>query len=121
MGTAMREYPKHIRRLIREYAGQAYDVELGQALGEVEQQFALWRGGQISAGELSDRIHAFHQGPNRELWGRYNAGIDDMLVAHAILTGLLPRETIPAELLEALQPSMDFYERQQAAPEVEAG
>jgi hypothetical protein len=120
MGTAMREYPKHIKRMIREYAAQAYEIELGQALGELEQQFALWRAGQISAGELSDRIHAFHQGPSRELWGRYNARIDDMLVAHAIVTGLLPRETIPAELLEALQPRMDFYEREQAAREQEA-
>ena len=62
----------------------------------------------------------FTRGRSRELWGRYNARIDDMLVAQAIVTGLLPRETIPAELLEALQPSMDFYERQQAAPEQEA-
>ena len=117
MGTAMHQYPKHIKRLIREYAGQAYEIELGLALGELEQQFALWRAGQISAGELSDRIHVFHQGPSRELWGRYNARIDDMLVAHAIVTGLLPRETIPAELLEALQPTIAFYERKLVAEE----
>jgi hypothetical protein len=113
----MHQYSKHIKRMIREYAGQAYEIELGRALGDLEQQFALWRNGQISAGELSDRIHVFHQGPSRELWGRYNARVDDMLVAHAIVTGLLPRETIPAELLEALQPSMHFYERQQARPD----
>ena len=120
MGTGMHQYPKHVKRLIREYAAQAYEIELGQALGELEQQFALWRAGQISVGELNDRIHAFHQGPSRELWSRYNARIDDMLVAQAIVTGLLPRETIPAELLEALQPSMNFYARRQAAPEEEA-
>jgi hypothetical protein len=38
----------------------------------------------------------------------------------AIVTGLLPRETIPAELLAALQPILAFYERKQAAPEQEA-
>lgn len=118
-GSTMHQYPKHIKRLIREYAAQAYEIELGQALGELEQQFALWRSGQISAGELSDRIHAFHQGPSRELWGRYNARIEDMLVAQAIVTGLLPRETIPAELLEALQSKIDFLERQQARAEQE--
>ena len=115
----MHQYPKHIKRLIREYAAQAYELELGQALGELEQQFARWRSGQISAGELSDLIHAFHQGPARELWGRYNARIYDMLVAQAIVTGLLPRETIPAELLEALQPSMNYYARQKAWPDEE--
>lgn len=116
----MHQYPKHIKRMIREYAGQAYEIELSKALGELDQQFALWRSGQISAGELSDRIHDFHQGPNRELWGRYNGRIDDMVIAHAIVTGLLPRETIPAELLEALQPSIKFYAHQQAAPEQDA-
>lgn len=116
----MREYPKQIKRLIREYAARAYEAELGQALGELETQFSRWRSSEISAGELSDHIHTFHQGPARELWNRYNARIDDTLVAHAIVTGLLPRESIPAELLEAIQPILAFYEREQAAPEQEA-
>lgn len=110
----MREYPKHIKRLIRAYAARAYEAELGQALGELEQQFAAWRSGQISAAELSDRIHAFNRGPARELWGRYNARIDDTLVAHAIVTGLLPRDEVPAALLEALQPIITFYEQERA-------
>jgi hypothetical protein len=109
----MREYPKPIKRLIREYAALAYEAELGQALGELEQQFVAWRSGQISAFELSEHIHTFHQGPARQLWSRYNARINDTLVAHAIVTGLLPRETIPAELLEALQPLLDFYSPEQ--------
>jgi hypothetical protein len=33
----VREYPKPIKRLIREHAARAYDAELGQALGELEQ------------------------------------------------------------------------------------
>jgi hypothetical protein len=116
----MREYSKYIKRLIREQAARAYEAELGQALSELEQQFTLWRGGQISAGELSDRIYSFARGPTRELWRRYNARIDDTLVAHAIVTGLLPRETVPAELLEALEPIIAFYEREQAEPDRDA-
>src|SRR5262245_6410459 len=112
----MREYSKYIKRLIREHAARAYEVALGQALSELEQQFTLWRGGQISAGELSDCIYRFTRGLARELWGRYNARIDDTLVAHAIVTGLLPRETVPAELLEALEPIIAFYERERAKP-----
>lgn len=52
--------PRRVRRLIREHAARAYEAELGQALGELEQQFAAWHNGHISAFELSDRIHAFH-------------------------------------------------------------
>lgn len=112
----MPEYPKRVKRLIREYAARAYETELGQALGELERQFAVWRAGQLSAGELSDHIHAFSRGPARELWQRYNAGLDDMQVAHAIVTRLLPRDELPSELLEALQPIIAFYERDGAAP-----
>jgi len=113
----MREYSKRVKRLIREYASWAYEVELSRALGELEQQFAAWRSGQISAGELSGRIHAFTRGPARELHQRYSANLDDMQVAHAIMTGLLPRDELPAELLEALQPIIDFYEHEHTARE----
>ena len=116
----MREYSKYIKRLIREHAARAYEAELGQALSELEQQFTLWRGGQISAGELSDCIYRFTRGPARELWDRYNAKLNDMQVAYAIVTGLLPRDTVPAELLDALQPIIAFYEREQAEPDRDA-
>ena len=112
----MREYSKRVKRLIREYASRAYEAELSRALGELEQQFAAWRSGQIGAGELSDRVHAFTRGPARELHQRYNTNLDDMQVAHAIATGLLPRDELPAELLDALQAIIGFYEREQAAP-----
>lgn len=41
----MREYPKQIRRLSREYAARAYEAEPGQTLGELEAEFACWRSG----------------------------------------------------------------------------
>lgn len=36
----MQPHPKPIKRLIRTYAEQAYEAELGQALSALEQQFA---------------------------------------------------------------------------------
>lgn len=105
----IRTYPKPIKRLIREYAIKAYEAELGLALGELEQHFGAWRSGQIQASELSDRIHDFNRGPARELWGRYNARMDDVQVAHAIAKGLLLRDDMPPELLDALQPLLSFY------------
>jgi hypothetical protein len=110
----MRDYSKRVKRLIREHARRAYEAELGLALGALEEQFAAWRNGLISAGELSDRVYAFTRGPARELWQRYNAKLDDMQVAYAIVSGALPRGELPAELLEALQPLIAFYEQEQA-------
>jgi hypothetical protein len=43
-----------------------------------------------------------------------------MHVAYAVATGLLPRDELPAELLEALEPIIAFYEREQAAPDGDA-
>lgn len=106
----MPQYSKQIKSLIRTYADRAYEAELGLALGALEQEFGVWRGGQISAHELSQRIAAFTHGPVRELQQRYSANLDAMQVAHAVATGLLAREELPAALLEALQPTIAFYE-----------
>lgn len=59
-------------------------------------------------------IHRFHQGPARELWVRYNAPHLEMVVASAITTGVLGRDTLPAELLEHLAGALRFYEKEQA-------
>jgi hypothetical protein len=83
-------------------------------LVELEQQFAVWHSGKISAGDLSDRIYAFSRGPARTLWSRYNARMDDTQVAWAIVRGFLPRDEMPVELLEALQPLIELYERDEA-------
>ncbi|NJO81735.1 MAG: hypothetical protein HC828_02495 [Blastochloris sp.] len=76
----MGEYPKPIKRLIREYAARAYEAELGRALGELETQFSPWRSSDISAGGPGrpkiERRSTFHQGPARDLWNRYKVRID---------------------------------------------
>ncbi len=43
-----------------------------------------------------------------------------MQVAYAVVTGLFSRDELPAELLEALQPMITFYEREQAEPDQDA-
>jgi hypothetical protein len=69
---------------------------------------------KLGSGELSEIIHRFHQGPARELWIRYNTPHLEMAVAFAITTGVLGRETIPAELLEHLAGALRFYEEERA-------
>ena len=58
----MPETSKRIKRLVREYAAIAHDRELGQALRDLDVQFGRWRNGEISAAELNDVIHQFHDG-----------------------------------------------------------
>jgi hypothetical protein len=108
------DLPKRIKRLLREWAGAAHEEELRRALLPVSEAFGRWARRELGSGELSEIIHGFHQGPARELWVRYNTSHLEMPVAFAITTGVLARDTIPAELLEHLAGALRFYEEVQA-------
>ena len=106
----MADTTKRIKRLLREYAAAAHEEELRRALLPLAEAFGRWERRELGSGELSEIIHQFHQGPSRDLWGRYSAPRLEMAVAFAITTGVLGRGTIPAELLEHLAGSIRFYE-----------
>lgn len=106
----MSDYPKPIRRLLRETMGQAYEKELRRELSNLDQSFAEWREGKIDSGELSHRIHQYEVGPARELYKLYNDTPPDMAVAYAIVTGILNRSEMSLELLKAIERPLDFYQ-----------
>src|SRR5881296_1857231 len=108
----MADVPKRIKRLLREYAAAGHEEELRRALLPVSEAFGRWARRELGSGELSEIIHRFHQGPARELWIRYNTPHLEMAVAFAITTGVLGRETIPAELLKHLAGALRFYEEE---------
>jgi len=45
----MTEYPKRIKRLLREYNTAAHKQELHRELGKLDRSFAAWRSGAPSA------------------------------------------------------------------------
>jgi hypothetical protein len=106
----MPDYPKPVKRLLNQYLGEAYERELQRELTKLERSFAAWRSGQIRSGELSNRIHQYERGPSRVLYTRYNSGQKDMTLAYVIVGGVLSREEVPAELLEALSRPLSFYQ-----------
>ena len=111
----MADLPRRIKRALRELAEAAYEIELGRALAGVRQEFARWEGGDITAFELAEVIHQFHQGPSRDLYNQYTSGMLNVVVAHAIVTGVLDRERVSPEVLEHLGPALTFYESQESA------
>ncbi|MBN1312225.1 MAG: hypothetical protein JXB30_12470 [Anaerolineae bacterium] len=106
----MKNYPNSIKKLIREYHGKAYEKELHRELAKLDQSFAEWRDGEIDSWELSDRIHQYEVGPSRELYKQYTPKVADMNLAYAIVAGILDRDEIPTELLEALDGALRFYQ-----------
>jgi hypothetical protein len=114
----MNDYPKRIKRLLIEFAAEAYEKELARELARLDESFAEWRDGKINSGELSHRIHQYETGASRELFKRYNIGKNDFNVAYAIVTGILDRDNIPEELLEAIENHLRFYESTKADGEL---
>ena len=106
----MQPYPKNIKRLLREFMVEAYERELHRELLKLDQRFAEWRDNQISSGELSYRVHQYETGPSRDLYNKYNVSYHDINVASAIASGILKRDEIPDELLEAISGLFAFNE-----------
>jgi hypothetical protein len=108
----MNDYPKNIKRLLGEFATEAYEKELSQELARLDASFAEWRDGKINSGELSNRIHQYETGTSRQLFNKYNEGDNDFNVAYAIVTGNLNRDDVPKELIQAIDKHLRFYQSQ---------
>ena len=98
----MPEYPEAARREIRKIRDRAYEIELSEALGELESGFSDWRKGHIDCFQLTDLVHGFHQGPQRRLYNYYANVKVPTAAAYAIASGLVPRDEVPPVVLEAL-------------------
>lgn len=114
----MRNYPKRIKRLLREYVMEAYERQLHRALTKLDASFEEWRRGEISSGELSYRVHQYDRGPSRELYRTYNQGWDDANVAYAIVVGILAEEEVPEELRAAIEGPIEMFRGMQARGEL---
>lgn len=114
----MKSYPKKIKKLIREYLTEAYERELHRELSKLEVSFRQWQNDEIGSGELSYRLHQYEVGPSRELYKKYNYGEADMNVAYAIVAGILKKEEVPSEMLEALEGPLSFFEGLEAQGEL---
>jgi len=104
-----RTYSKKVRKLLREFWREAYERELHSELTKLDEGFSEWREGRISSGELSHRIHRYETGPSRKLYKTYNDGERDLMVASAIVSGILDRDEVPDVLLEALAGPINFW------------
>lgn len=98
----MHDESKHVRRLLREAAADARRRELDHELQILNAAFERWRQGKLTGFDLADRIHQFHNGPNRELYVLYSSSDRRITVGGAVLRGILQREELHPDLLQAL-------------------
>jgi len=101
--TNAADFTKSERRLLREAAGYAWEAELGAELMKLLQEFHSWREGRLNVFELSDRIHRFHDGTARELYGRYTGDqAEPWIAARAVALGLVSEDRLGANLTAKL-------------------
>lgn len=111
----MRDTPKRLKRLVREWAAIAHDRELTKALQELRTHFDRWQQSEITAAELNGLIHQFHEGVARDIWKSYATKHLEPAIGFAVATGIFRREELPAELLEHVAGWIQFYEEEQSA------
>lgn len=107
----MRDYPKAIKRQINELSFQAQDEELRRALLPLAKAFDEWNQGRRPNGEMIQMIHKFDHGPQRQIYNRYSGGMQDLMVASAIVSGILDRSKVTPEVLAALADVMTMIEQ----------
>lgn len=99
---------KAVKRALRQLATLAHEEELRRALLPIAAAFGQWQAGQLGSGELTEIIHAFHQGPARELWKKYSSGSLEFAVAHAIVSGVIERDQVPPDVLVHCRGAIEY-------------
>jgi hypothetical protein len=111
----MDQTSKHIKRALRELSTRAYEIELGRELAALDGEFTRWRSGAVTAFDLSEAIHRFHEGPARELFLTYTQPHPKSAIASAIHAGILDRTQIAPDVLEELAGALIMYGRPKSA------
>jgi len=117
-------FTKSERRLLREAAGYAWEAELGVELMKLLQEFHSWREGRLNVFELSDRIHRFHDGAARELYGRYTSDqAVPWITVRAVALGLVSEDRLGASLTTKLAHEIEEFKlnRLRKAEEADEG
>ena len=106
----MEELSKKMKKEIRLLCSMAYEEELKRALLGLAKKVDLWKSGVLTSAKLTEEIHMFHDGESREIFKRYAHPMEKMCAAWAIANGILQRDVISPEVMEALKAEIAFYE-----------
>jgi len=99
------------RALLRGLVEEAWEAELGAELEKLFEDFTQWADNGMSAHELSDRIHQFHDGPARKIYSLYTSTDPGIAVARAIAIGFLDEQAIDEQLRAKLADQIETFRR----------
>lgn len=104
-----KEFTRHEKSQLKQFASEAWEAELTRELEELFERFCIWADDGISAFDLSEEIHEFHNGVSRELYKCYSGLPPESAVARAIAMDVLSEQSLDPSLLEKLRPSIESF------------
>lgn len=105
-------WSKKQRREMRELQGLTWERELEEALQLLRSDFDAWERGEISAFDLSDRIHKFHNGRSRELFNAHSGSLSVDAILRAIATDVIAESELSDALRDALKDDIARFREQ---------
>jgi hypothetical protein len=113
-------FTRRERAALRELAATAHERELETALTELYEKFGTWGGEGISAFELNDEIHKFHDGISRELYRYYVMNNPEVAVSIGIARGIVGLQELDEGLREKIAPMAEVFQSKGGADEKDA-
>ena len=87
-----------------------YEIELSAELQKLEADFENWKNGTLTVFQLNQKIHAFHSGPNKELFLKYERpSFADINIAQAIMDGKYDINDLSEELRPMIQKRLQAF------------
>lgn len=105
----MTDFTRRERSQLRKLSMKAYERDLAQELSHLEANFTEWRQGIIDSFQLSNSIHEFHDRVSRDLYKQYMRVSPHLMVAYALVEGILSEEEIQPKILSKLGQAIEFY------------
>ena len=108
----MIQLSKKLEDEFRELMRMVYEREIATYMDELHEKFVEWKGGKLSASELSVLIHQYDRGPSSEMFSRYNHVDPQISVARGLFKGLLKREEISDEAYRFIKDLVEYYHKE---------
>jgi len=106
------EITKSQKRQLRELVDIAYERDLSRCLNEVKNSFDKWENNEITAWDVNDKIHQFHNDIARELYNSY-VGINDpiMSVAFGIRQGVIDISEVNIQCVPIIEEILALFKK----------
>lgn len=106
-----KDFTKDEKKLLRKLRSLAYKRKLEENLDKLGQDFTRWRNENIDSYELEEKILEFQNGTNSEFSNKYDSSNESLVVAAAIVNGILDGEEVDDKLLNKLEDGIDAYKK----------